>query len=123
VEGVAHHIAGLVEEARRGAGASFVIATDEGELLGRANLKKIDRSTGGAEIGYRIGERYTGRGIATQASAFLIGVARELQLRHVDAIVLDTNAASARVLEKSGFELVPGHTSRPGTRRFRFHLT
>ena len=123
VEGVARHIAGLVDEARQGIGASYVIANANDELLGRANLKKIDPASGGAEIGYRIGERYTGQGIATHAAAFLVGVAREKGLRHVDAIVLDTNPASARVLEKSGFEVVPGNTSRPGTRRFRFHFT
>ncbi|QGZ43133.1 ribosomal-protein-alanine N-acetyltransferase [Pseudoduganella flava] len=130
LEGVAQHVAGLREEAERGTAASFVIADAAGALLGRANLKRIDTAAGSAEIGYRIGADHAGKGIATRAVAFLLDEARDRGLATVEALVLASNAASARVLDKCGF--VPAAeatgitvtTARgtEGTRRYRISL-
>ena len=46
----------------------FHVVTDEqGALIGRVNL--VDVKGGSAELGYRIGERAAGRGVATAAVA------------------------------------------------------
>jgi RimJ/RimL family protein N-acetyltransferase len=59
-----------------------------------------------AEIGYWLGERVRGRGIATAAVRAVTGHAfREHGLRRVFALPFAWNAASARVLEKAGYTL------------------
>ena len=59
-----------------------------------------------AEIGYWLGEAYWGRGIATE----LVGLAstyafERLGVERLEAYVFIWNPASARVLEKNGYEL------------------
>jgi [ribosomal protein S5]-alanine N-acetyltransferase len=57
-----------------------------------------------AEIGYWLGEELWGRGIATAAVRALSTYAFEtFDLCRLFATVFDSNAASARVLEKAGF--------------------
>lgn len=57
-----------------------------------------------AELGYWLGRRHWGRGHMTRVvAAYLDWVVPVLGLVRVEANVLDTNPASARVLEKSGF--------------------
>ena len=57
-----------------------------------------------AELGYWLGRQHWGRGHMTRVVAAYLGwVVPTLQLVRVEANVLDTNPASARVLEKNGF--------------------
>lgn len=59
-----------------------------------------------AEIGYWLGEPFWGRGIMTRAVSAVTEYAfTELRMVRVYARPLAFNAASARVLEKSGFRL------------------
>ena len=72
-----------------------------------ANLKEIDCRLQKAEVGYRIAERYTGKGIASNCLRELIFEARaRFGLQSLYANVLDNNPASKRVLEKQGFRSV-----------------
>ncbi|MFD3516720.1 GNAT family N-acetyltransferase [Streptomyces sp. NPDC058657] len=58
-----------------------------------------------AQLGYWIDAGCGGRGLATAAVARVCDLARtELGLHRIEAATLLTNAASQRVLEKSGFE-------------------
>ena len=58
-----------------------------------------------AEIGYWIGEPFWGRGIATEALIVVTEYAfASFDLCRLYAHVFDWNAASARVLEKAGYE-------------------
>jgi RimJ/RimL family protein N-acetyltransferase len=58
------------------------------------------------EIGYFIGERFWGRGIATEAVALLIEyIKNQFDVVRIYAEVFEHNKASMRVLEKSGFYL------------------
>ena len=71
--------------------------------IGFTTQHDVDRRS--AEIGYWLGEPFWGRGIATEA---LIAVTEyafaNFDLCRLYAHVFDWNAASARVLEKAGYE-------------------
>jgi [ribosomal protein S5]-alanine N-acetyltransferase len=77
----------------------------EAELVGRIALSQIFRGIfQNAYLGYSIGERWNGQGLATEA----VGVAMdfafgELDLHRVQAAVMPRNAGSIRVLQKNGF--------------------
>lgn len=59
----------------------------------------------GAELGYWLGHSLWGRGLMTQAVALYVPwIMQELALYRLQATVLDDNPASARVLQKNGFE-------------------
>lgn len=65
-----------------------------------------------AEIGYWLGERYWGRGIATDAlKAVTAEVFRQFDLTRVYAVPFADHAASIRVLEKAGY-VREGHMRR-----------
>jgi RimJ/RimL family protein N-acetyltransferase len=82
-----------------------VIVLDDGSLAGDIAAWRADG--GVREVGYRIGRRYWGRGIATAA---LVAFLAEFGERPLYAHVLKSNAASIRVLEKCGFSRLPeGH--------------
>ncbi|MGW4892641.1 GNAT family N-acetyltransferase [Kitasatospora sp. NPDC004240] len=101
----------------------FHLVLDEhGELAGRINL--VDVADGGADLGYRIGERFTGRGLATAAVTEVARLAAAgYGLSHLTASARLDNRASLAVLRRTGFtpeadvELPDG----PG-RRFRLPL-
>ena len=84
----------------------------DGELAGVCGIRLgegISRYTGA--VGYWLGERFWGQGIATGAlAAFLEYIWATFDVHRLQAEVFSWNAASARVLEKNGF-------TREGTRR------
>jgi len=79
-----------------------VIVLEDGAVAGDVAAWRADG--GVREVGYRIGRRYWGRGIATAA---LVAFLAELGERPLYAHVLKSNAASIRVLEKCGFSRLP----------------
>lgn len=78
-----------------------------GEFAGGAGIEPLHgERTGVALLGYWLGRRYWGRGIATDATRTLADYAlRSRGLRRLQASVFAPNRASARVLEKAGFTL------------------
>ena len=90
--------------------SAFAIAEDEG-LVGGIGLElKSDIYHRTAELGYWLGEEFWGQGIATQAVAAVTRWGFEqLGLLRIYGGVFDRNRASARVLEKAGFELEATH--------------
>ena len=74
------------------------------QLVGSCGLAR--RASGAVEMGYWIGKPFWGRGYATEACRALIGIARTLGLPSVEGSHFLDNPASARVLEKLGFEPV-----------------
>jgi ribosomal-protein-alanine N-acetyltransferase len=79
-----------------------VLVTDSGEVVGRVNL--IDVSDGSAELGYRIAEKAAGQGLATAAVREVCALAAgEYGLRELRAGTNLDNAASRRILERTGF--------------------
>jgi [ribosomal protein S5]-alanine N-acetyltransferase len=85
---------------------SLAIALD-GEAIGGVGFvlhEDVERMS--AEIGYWLGERFWGRGLATEALKAVTKYAIDTHgLTRIYAVPFATNAASIRVLEKAGFEL------------------
>lgn len=107
-DGVREHIRQFLEANRSGRLHPCLLLGEDGSVLGRANLKDIDRLGGTAEVGYRIAEAHAGQGMATRAVMHLIDLAcMSWRLEQLVAYVADKNLASARVLEKCGFMREP----------------
>ena len=83
----------------------FVFSADENVLLGGLTVSHVQRGvTQSASIGYWMGERHARRGYMTDAVRSAIGFAFEtLRLHRLEAACLPHNAASVRLLEKTGF--------------------
>ncbi|MBV8067805.1 MAG: GNAT family N-acetyltransferase [Candidatus Eremiobacteraeota bacterium] len=92
--------------ATTGARGRFFAIEVDGVLAGGIGVEPFsgERSGGGA-FGYWLGRAYWGRGIATDAARLLSDSALRSGLRRLEARVFAPNVASARVLEKCGFEL------------------
>jgi len=71
-------------------------------LVGSCGLGR--RPSGAVEMGYWIARDHWGRGFATEAGWALIDIARTLGLGQLEASHFIDNPASARVLDKLGFE-------------------
>ncbi len=83
----------------------FAIETADGALAGTIGLNEISLPARRAEIAYDVAPQYWRRGIATQAcEAVTAWALRELGFARIQATVLDTNLASAGVLQRCGFE-------------------
>ncbi len=83
----------------------FAIAVDGQAVGGIGLLLQQDVARKSAEIGYWLGRKYWGRGIVTEAvEAFTNYAFEEFDLNRVYALAFEGNAASARVLEKAGFQ-------------------
>ena len=95
-----------LQQQKKGAEWAFAIELD-GEAIGGIGVSPgVDLQVKVAEIGYWLGEPFWGRGIATRALVRLTDWAfAELGLVRVFANVLEWNPASARVLEKAGYQL------------------
>ncbi|HET6943015.1 MAG TPA: GNAT family N-acetyltransferase [Sphingomicrobium sp.] len=71
-------------------------------LVGSCGLGR--RPSGAVELGYWIARPFWGRGYATEAAVALIDIARALGFTQLEGSHFLDNPASARVLEKLGFE-------------------
>ncbi|MNB78430.1 ribosomal-protein-S5-alanine N-acetyltransferase [compost metagenome] len=106
LQGVADHIESYLSDFAIGAWHPFVIEDSSRRIVGRANLKSIDSSTGSAEVGYRIDQRVCGQGLATRALRHLIQEARiRWGLAQLVAYAFRENAGSRKVLDRCGFKL------------------
>jgi RimJ/RimL family protein N-acetyltransferase len=72
------------------------------QLVGSCGLGR--RPSGAVEMGYWIARPFWARGIATEACRALVEIARTLGLPSLEGSHFVDNPASARVLEKLGFE-------------------
>jgi len=84
---------------------SFAIAVDDEAVGGIGFTIQPDVAHRSAEIGYWLGEEFWGRGIATDALIAVTNYAfKNYDVCRLYAHVFDWNPASARVLEKAGYE-------------------
>lgn len=84
---------------------SFAIANDEGPIGGIGLTLGSDIYRMSAEVGYWLGEEYWGRGIVSRALGVLVDWAFEtFDLNRIWADPFASNPASAKVLERNGFQ-------------------
>lgn len=95
-------LAERIAEQAAGTCRFHLLVDDDGAVLGRFNL--VDIADGEAELGYRMAEHATGRGLATAAVAELCArAATEYGLRQLVARTTVANAASRAVLTRNAF--------------------
>jgi RimJ/RimL family protein N-acetyltransferase len=84
---------------------NFAIEIDKCAVGGIGIVLHFDISRRSAELGYWLGEEYWGRGVVSEAvRCFSEWVFDNFDLCRIYAGVFEWNSASARVLEKAGFE-------------------
>ena len=92
----------LLDEQDAGSGGFYVLVDEDGSILGRFNLYAIKDGT--AELGFRVAQPVTGRGVATSTVQELCRLASARDgLRELRAAAARENIASQRVLTKAGF--------------------
>ncbi|MBP2242304.1 ribosomal-protein-alanine N-acetyltransferase [Cytobacillus eiseniae] len=96
----------LLDEQAKGLSYYYLIKNEKGLILGRMNLVDIDKSRQLAYIGYRVGEAYTGKGIANLVLRLLLSTISEQGIEQILAKTTTNNLASQKVLEKNGFKHV-----------------
>ncbi|MEU5718842.1 GNAT family protein [Streptomyces sp. NPDC020403] len=107
-EGQAQRLSGLLADRDAGRAMPWVLADEEDRVVGAMTLASIERGPfRNARLGYWVDVGLAGRGLATAAVGRVCEVAREtLGLHRIEAGTVVDNAASQRVLAKSGFELI-----------------
>ena len=86
-------------------GSVFAIEMDSHAVGGVGLLFGDDIFRRTAELGYWLGEPYWGKGIVTEAVKLITEHAfKSFELERIFAGVFSTNPASARVLEKAGYQ-------------------
>lgn len=96
----------LLNEQNTGNAIFYLMKNEEESIVGRLNLIDMDKTNKTGHLGYRVGKNYIGQGIASQAVKLLLKAAPDLNIRQIQAKTTETNQASQKVLEKSGFSQV-----------------
>ena len=92
----------MLAEQEAGACAFYLLVAEDGSVLGRFNLFRIENGT--AELGYRVAQDAAGRGVATATVRELCQLAAARHGLHtLRAATSHDNAASQQVLIKAGF--------------------
>lgn len=84
----------------------YLIIDDCGKIIGRVNLVSMIRGgVNKAELGYRIGEKYQGKGHGTDAVRLVLDqAAKKHKLHRIEAGTSPNNIGSQVVLIKNGFQ-------------------
>ncbi|MBO1580639.1 GNAT family N-acetyltransferase [Bacillus sp. XF8] len=93
----------LLKEQKEGISSFYLIRNMEKTIVGRINLVDIEKDKQLGYLGYRVGEAFIGKGIATKAVQLLLNQAVNNQITEIHAKTTNNNIASQIVLEKSGF--------------------
>ena len=108
---------------RPGATAFAVTRRDDVALLGMIGFAGLPEMPG---VGYWIGRPFWGQGYATEALRLVIGYARHLGAKGLQAETFPDNPASARVLAKCGFRdrgiVRRDHPARGGLTHVHVHV-
>ncbi|WP_393058324.1 GNAT family N-acetyltransferase [Streptomyces sp. LN549] len=92
----------LAEQATGACHFHLLVTEDGGEILGRFNV--VDVADGAAELGFRLAEKATGRGLATTTIRELFTLCTTAYgLTTLRAGATLTNTASRSVLTRTGF--------------------
>jgi len=81
-----------------------IVPLEVGASVGSIGFAKLDQAKRSAELGYAIGRQHWDRGFATRAGRLALDYGfKTLDFKRVEALVMTSNAASIRVLQKLGF--------------------
>ncbi|MCA0969305.1 GNAT family N-acetyltransferase [Halobacillus litoralis] len=94
----------LLREQEQGLSKFYLIKDEQSRIVGRINLVDIDQSKRLAHLGYRVGEKHTGQGVAVRAVHQLTEIYKKSAIHKVLAKTTDHNIGSQKVLEKNGFK-------------------
>ncbi len=93
-----------------------IVPRSTGVVAGSCTLLRLDFANRHGEIGFALGRKHWGQGIAGEAVSRLIELSfDELNLHRLEADVDPRNGRSLRLLEKQGFQ-------REGLLRERYHV-
>lgn len=108
IENLNKIIKAIIDEQEQGLCYMYIIRNEEADMVGRVNLYSIYRSIyQKAEIGYRIGKDFNGRGYATKAIGLACNKAfNEHKLHKIEAGTSVGNIGSQVALIKNGFQFV-----------------
>jgi ribosomal-protein-alanine N-acetyltransferase len=122
-EGFAAQHRAALDEQESGISVFHVLIDEDGTVVGRVNLYDVVDRT--AELGYRVAQQVSGRGVATSGVRSLCRLAGDdYGLQTLRAGTSKENVASQRVLEKAGFVVIGSAVvgGRPGV-RYELDLT
>ncbi|MBM7702846.1 GNAT family N-acetyltransferase [Metabacillus iocasae] len=94
----------LLKEHDDGTSFFYLIRNEEEQLVGRVNLVDINFVERSGHIGYRVGERHVGKGIAYQAVQLLLTEVMQKGIKTIHAKTTKENVASQKVLKRNEFE-------------------
>ena len=108
-------------ERERGYTLWAVEAKATGEFVGQSGLVPVEGIGPEIEIAYHFAKPSWGKGYATEAAIAVLGHGLgDLELDRIIAIVMPSNVASCRVVEKAGmhFEGIATYYGIPGLRKY-----
>ncbi len=85
--------------------ADYNIFLKNGELIGQINMKNINYKIAFGEIGYYMGEEYTGKGYMTEAVLALESEFFKRGLKKIKICADKNNIASINVAKRCGYKL------------------
>lgn len=96
----------IIEEQEKGLVYMYLVLGDCSNIVGRINLVSIMRGNlNKAELGYRIGEKYQGKGYGTNGVRLVLDeAAKNHKLHRIEAGTSPDNIGSQIVLIKNGFQ-------------------
>lgn len=77
---------------------------------GRTGVRGVerDRTPAHAEVAFVVGDEFQGQGVGTQLLAHLVGIARGLGIRYLEAEVMPDNRAMMAVFRRGGLPITEG---------------
>lgn len=109
-------VARVLQEQRQGEGVAFAIVRSESDaVVGQIRLMNWSRAERSAEVGFWLRRTDWGRGYGTSALRLACRYGfRSMNLHRIEALVVEGNIGSRRILAKVGFRLEG--TERHGAR-------
>lgn len=81
-----------------------IVSKDSGELIGDTGVNEVEGRSGEVEIGYSICNKYSGRGLATEAlNAMTEYIVRVFDSKVLYGRIVKGNEASVKVMKKAGY--------------------
>ncbi|MBT2683408.1 GNAT family protein [Bacillus sp. ISL-37] len=94
----------LLEEQDDRRSLFYLIKGENGQIIGRMNLIDIDWVTKSGSIGYRVGQKFSGKGAAVKGLQLLILETQNMGLKELRAKTTRNNLPSQKVLDRCLFQ-------------------